>query len=105
EAAFKTLKYRPDLPDRFGSVQDARQHVDPLMRWYNDEHKHSSIALLTPADMHYGRAGAVVAARQRVLDAAYAANPERYVRGRPAHPAPPTAAWINPPVATEDPRQ
>jgi putative transposase len=105
EAAFKTLKYRPELPDRFGSVQDARLHVDPLMRWYNDQHKHSSIALLTPADMHYGRAGAVVAARQRVLDAAHAANPERYVNGRPTHPAPPTKAWINPPVATAEPRQ
>jgi putative transposase len=105
EAAFKTLKYRPTLPDRFGSLQDARQHVGPLMRWYNDEHKHSSLALLTPADVHYGRAGAVVAARQRVLDAAHAAHPERYVKGRPTHPAPPTEAWINRPLATEDQQQ
>jgi len=102
EAAFKTLKYRPELPDRFGSIQDARRNVVPLMRWYNDEHKHSSLALLTPADVHYGRADAVVAARQRVLDAAHAAHPERFVHGRPTHPAPPTESWINQPIATEE---
>jgi putative transposase len=105
EAAFKTLKYRPELPDRFGSVQDTRHHVDPLMRWYNDEHKHSSLALLTPADVHYGRADAIIAARQRALDAAHAAHPERYVRGRPKHPSPPTAVWINPPRPSEEASQ
>lgn len=86
---------------RFGSVQDARGHVEPLMRWYNDEHKHSSLALLTPADVHYQRADRIIAARQRVLDLAHATNPERFVRGQPRHPAPPTAAWINPPLPEE----
>lgn len=101
EAHFKTLKYRPAFPERFGSVQDARGHVEPLMRWYNDEHKHSSLALLTPADVHYQRADRIIAARQRVLDLAHATNPERFVRGQPRHPAPPTAAWINPPLPEE----
>jgi putative transposase len=105
EAQFKTLKYRPELPDRFGSVQDTRSHVNPLLRWYNDEHKHSSLVLLTPADVHYGRADAIIAIRQRALDAAHAAHPERFVRGRPKHPSPPTAAWINPPRATEEASQ
>ena len=105
EAHFKTLKYRPEMPDRFGSIQHARGDVGPLMRWYNHEHKHSSLALLTPADVHYGRAGAIIAARQRVLDAAHAAHPERFVRGRPTHPSPPAAAWINPPLATEEASQ
>ncbi len=105
EAVFKTLKYRPELPDIFGSAQDARGQVGPLMHWYNDEHKHSSLALLTPADVHYGRADAIVAARQRVLEIAYAAHPERFVRGRPKHPSPPTAVWINRPPRTEEASQ
>jgi putative transposase len=105
ESHFKTLKYRPEMPDRFGSVQDTRHHVAPLLRWYNDEHKHSSLALLTPADVHYGRADAIIAARQRALDAAHAAHPERFVRGRPKHPSPPAAAWINPPLQTEEASQ
>lgn len=105
EAHFKTLKYRPAMPDRFGSIQHARGDVGPLMRWYNQEHKHSSLALLTPADVHYGRAGAIVEARQRVLDAAHAAHPERFVHGRPTHPNPPTIAWINPPRASEEASQ
>ncbi len=105
EAHFKTLKYRPEMPDRLGSIQHARGEVGPLLRWYNDEHKHSSLALLTPADVHYGRVDAIIEARQRVLDAAYAANPERFVRGRPTHPRPPAAAWINPPRTTEEAAQ
>jgi putative transposase len=105
EAHFKTLKYRPELPDRFGSLQDVRRHVDPLMHWYNEEHKHSSLALLTPADVHYGRADDIIAARQRALDAAHAAHPERFVNGRPKHPSPPAAAWINPPRPSEEASQ
>jgi putative transposase len=100
ESQFKTLKYRPELPDRFGSLPDARALVAPLMHWYNEEHYHSGIALLTPADLHYGRAAAIIEARQRVLDAAYAAHPERFVRGVPVHQQPPTEVWINPPVKT-----
>jgi putative transposase len=98
EAQFKTLKYRPELPDRLGSLPDARAAVAPLMRWYNEEHYHSGIALLTPSDLHHGRAPAIVAARQRVLDAAYAAHPERFVRGAPIHQQPPTEVWINKPT-------
>jgi putative transposase len=105
ESHFKTIKYRPELPERFGSVQDVRSQVGPLFEWYNHEHKHSGLALLSPADVHYGRADAIVAARQQVLDRAYAAHPERFVRGRPTHPAPPAAVWINPPRATEEETQ
>jgi len=101
EAGFKTLKYRPEMPNRFGSIQDARSHVAPLIDWYNHDHKHSSLALLSPADVHYGRADEIIAARQRVLDRAHAANPERFVRGKPKHPSPPIEAWINKPVTTE----
>jgi putative transposase len=105
ESHFKTLKYRPELPERFGSVQDARRQVEPLLRWYNDEHKHSSLALLTPADVHYQRGDAIIAVRQRALDLAHAAHPERFVRGRPKHPSPPTEAWINPPRTSEEASQ
>jgi putative transposase len=97
EAQFKTLKYRPELPDIFGSLVDARQLVAPLMHWYNEEHYHSGLALLTPSDVHHGRAAAIVEARQRVLDLAHAAHPERFVRGVPKHHQPPTEVWINRP--------
>jgi putative transposase len=97
ESQFKTLKYRPELPDRFGSLPDARVLVAPLMHWYNEEHYHSGIAMLTPSDVHYGRAAAIVEIRQRTLDAAYAAHPERFVRGAPTHQHPPKEVWINRP--------
>lgn len=97
EAQFKTIKYRPELPERFGSVEDARSTVKPLMRWYNEEHHHSGLALLTPHQVHYGLASQVIGERQRVLDAAHAAHPERFVRGAPLHPTPPREAWINQP--------
>ena len=100
EAQFKTLKYRPELPDVFGSLTDARQLVAPLMHWYNEVHYHSALALLTPSDVHHRRAGAVVEARQRVLDVAYAAHPERFVRGAPTHQQPPEEVWINRPDQT-----
>jgi putative transposase len=101
EANFRTLKYRPDMPDQLGSLEHARQVVRALVAWYNDEHYHVGLSLLHPADVHYGRAPEIVAARQRVLDAAHAAHPERFVRGRPMQKAPPPAAWINPPPTTE----
>jgi len=97
EANFRTLKYRPDMPDRFGSLEHARQVVRALVTWYNDAHYHVGLALLHPADVHYGRTADIVTARQRVLDAAHATHPERFVRGRPTQKAPPPAAWINPP--------
>ena len=97
EAQFKTLKYRPEFPDRFGSYEDAHAHCRRFFAWYNDEHRHSGIAYHTPADVHYGRAPAIQAQRAAVLDAAYAAHPERFVR-RPPTPLPlPEAAWINKP--------
>ena len=98
EAQFKTLKYRPSYPDRFGSLQDARAWARPFFDWYNHVHRHSGIGLLTPATVHAGQATAQVAARQEVLDTAYQAHPERFVRGRPTPPRAPTAVWINPPA-------
>ena len=98
ETAFKTLKYRPEMPDRFGSLEDARTFFAKLLTWYNDEHFHSGIALLTPADVHAGTASAIVAARQRVLDAAFRAHPERFPHGTPTHEELPTEVWINQPT-------
>ncbi len=103
EAQFKTLKYRPSFPDRFGSIEDARTHVGVLVEWYNNEHRHSSLALLTPADVHMGRVGGRLQARDQVLAAAFERHPERFVRGEPKAPRPPAQAWINPPRM--DPQQ
>ncbi len=100
EAAFKTLKYHPTTPERFGSVEDARLFFAELFTWYNERHRHSSIALLTPSDVHHGRATAIIETRQRALDGAYARHPERFVTRPPVHPQPPSAAWINPPPPT-----
>jgi putative transposase len=100
EAQFKTLKYRPDFPDRFGSIQDSRSFCAVFFPWYNTEHRHSGIGLLTPHDVHHGLADQRVAARARVLAAAYAAHPERFVGGLPQPPARPTEVWINPPITT-----
>jgi putative transposase len=97
ESQFKTLKYRPEFPDRFGSIQDARAFCTGFFRWYNQEHHHSGIALLTPDMLHYGMAPMVIEQRQKVLDQAYARNPERFLHARPKHPPQPTAVWINPP--------
>jgi putative transposase len=98
ESNFRTLKYRPGMPERLGSVEHARQFIRELVDWYNDEHYHLGLALLHPADVHYGRTADIVAARQRVLDVAHARHPERFVRGRPMQKSPPSAAWINPPL-------
>jgi putative transposase len=100
EANFRTLKYRPDMPDQLGSVEHARQVVRALVDWYNDSHYHVGLALLHPVDVHYGRAADIVAARQVVLDAVYARHPERFPLGRPTQKLPPAAAWINPPPMT-----
>lgn len=100
EAQFKTLKYRPEYPDRFGSREDAESFCRHFFHWYNHEHYHTGIALLTPAMVHSGRAHQVVAQRATVLDGAYRAHPERFVNKQPT-PAPvPEAAWINPPADT-----
>lgn len=97
EAQFKTLKYRPDFPERFGSLEDARAHCVDFFRWYNTEHRHSGLGLHTPHDVHFGLAEARRAHRATVLAAAYAATPERFVRRPPTPALLPTAAWINPP--------
>jgi putative transposase len=105
ESQFKTLKHHPSFPDRFGSIQDARAFCQGFFGWYNAEHYHSGIALLTPADVHYGRATQIIAARQQVLDGAYAAHPERFVRKLPAPPQLPEAVWINKPLDPQEPPQ
>jgi putative transposase len=104
EAQFKTLKYRPAFPERFGAIQDARAHGHVFFPWYNTEHHHTGLGLLTPHDVHYGLAEQRVAARAAVLATAHAAHPERFPRGLPQPPACPTEVWINPPKtrATEE---
>jgi putative transposase len=98
ESQFRTMKYRPEFPDRFGSIQDSRAFCQRFFQWYNEEHRHSGIALLTPAVVHFGETQAVLAQRQSVLDAAYRAHPNRFVR-QPPRPLPlPSEAWINKPV-------
>jgi putative transposase len=104
ESQFKTLKYRPEFPERFGSLQDARSFCQVFFPWYNIQHHHSGIGLLTPEMLHYGRADEVISQRQVVLSQAFERNPERFVRAHPHPPARPTAVWINPPpsrAATE----
>ncbi len=97
ESHFKTLKYRPGFPERFGSLQDARTFCQEFFTWYNTQHHHSGIAWLTPEDMHYGRATQTIQVRQQALDEAFARHPERF-RNRPPQAAfPPEAVWINPP--------
>lgn len=97
EAQFKTLKYRPDFPERFGSLEDSRAYCTDFFPWYNTEHRHSSLGLHTPHDVHFGLAEARRADRAIVLAAAYAATPERFVRRPPTPALLPAAAWINPP--------
>jgi len=99
EAAFRTFLYRPEMPERFGSLEDARAFFAALFDWYNERHYHSGIALLTPSDVHFGCAPAIITARQLVLDAAYVEHPERFVRCAPRHPTPPEVVWINPPAS------
>jgi putative transposase len=98
EAQFKTLKYRPTFPERFGSIQDARAHCHGFFAWYNTEHRHSSLGLLTPADVHRGLAGQRIAARATVLASAYAAHPERFSGGLPQPRVCPQEVWINRPT-------
>jgi len=98
EAQFKTMKYRPDYPDRFGSPQDARQWAHPFIHWYNNDHRHTSLGLMTPATVHYGLAAELTEQRQVTLQAAYEKHPERFVKGLPKPPKLQTAVWINPPL-------
>ena len=102
EAAFKTLKYCPAFPDRFGSIEDARAFCVEFFEHYNHVHRHSGIALHTPASVHYGTATEIRNQRQETLTAAYAANPIRFRHRPPSAPQLPEVAWINPPVAREE---
>jgi putative transposase len=100
ESQFKTMKYRPEFPDRFGSIQDARAFCQAFFDWYNKEHHHSGLGLLTPASVHYGQAGKIRSQRQVVLSGFYTHHPERFVKGPPVPAKLPEAVWINPPVKT-----
>ena len=107
EAQFKTLKYRPDFPERFASISHARSFLRDFFAWYNTAHHHDALALLTPHDVHHGLVAERLAQRARVLDGAYAAHPERFVHGAPSPASPPEIVWINPPKtppATEPPQ-
>ena len=99
EAQFRTLKYSPSYPDRFGSLADARQWSQRFFTWYNQQHHHTALALLTPADVHYGRSNEKLAQRQLVLQQAFDAHPERFVKGRPKPTQLPDSVWINQPAS------
>ena len=98
ESHFKTLKYQPQFPQRFGCIEDAKTFCRSFFDWYNQDHHHAGIGLMTPDQVHYGQADEVYAARQKTLDVAFQSNPERFVRKPPEPPLKPTAAWINPPT-------
>jgi putative transposase len=101
EAQFKTLKYRPDFPSRFDSIDAARLHCQVFFPWYNDEHRHSGLGLHTPADVHYGLAETIRDKRAAILTDAYTAHPQRFIRKPPEPPQLPTGSWINPPAPEE----
>jgi putative transposase len=97
ESQFKTLKYRPEFPDRFGSIEDARNFCRAFFTWYNDEHYHSGIAWLTPATVHAGRGGEVLARRHTTVLEHYERTPARFFNGRPTMRTLPREVWINAP--------
>ena len=98
ESLFKTTKYQPEFPATFANIVEAREFCRVFFRWYNTQHRHSAIALLTPSDVHHGRATQRLAQRQRIMDAAYQAHPERFVHGKPSVPQLPNASYINRPT-------
>ena len=100
ESHFKTVKYAPAYPGQFDSVEDARAYFAPFFRRYNAEHRHSGLGLLTPEAVHSGRAEDLQAERSKVLEAAHALHPERFVRGKPTPPNIPTEVWINRPATS-----
>ncbi len=102
ESQFRTLKYRPEFPDRFGCLQDSRAFCQGFFRWYNEEHRHSGLGLLTPAMVHYGQTALLLQQRQAVLDVAYQVHPERFVRNAPRPPCAPTEVWINKPCGSHE---
>ena len=102
ESQFKTMKYQPEFPDRFEDISAARVHCREFFQWYNEEHRHSGIAFMTPTDVHHGRVAEVIEMRQEALSGAFQAHPERFVRRPPVAKRPPTAVHINPPKPTDD---
>jgi len=102
EAHFKTLKYQPEFPKRFENIIEARAFCRRFFAWYNEEHHHTGIGLMTPDQIHFGQAVAIYAARQKTLDSAFLNTPERFVRKPPKPPQIPSAVWINPPKQTEE---
>lgn len=102
ESQFKTMKYRPDFPERFSGLVEGRAWAHPFFQWYNHEHYHSALGLMTPFSVHYDQAQALRAERQQVLRVAYAAHPDRFVRGVPSPPELPKAVWINKPKTSEE---
>lgn len=105
EAQFKTLKYRPDFPSQFDSIEDARRHCQAFFAWYNDEHRHTGLGLHTPADVHYGLTEVIHDKRATILTNAYATHPERFVRKPPEPPKIPKTSWINRPDQPKEPTQ
>jgi len=97
ESQFKALKYRLEFPERFGSLEDARAHCQRFFHWYNQEHRHSGIALMTPHAVHYGIAETLQAQRAQTLQRAFTAQPLRFKGRTPQPPELPQAPWINPP--------
>ena len=95
---FRTLKYRPEFPDRFGSHEHGLGVLRPFFHWYNEQHHHGGIGFFTPGQVHRGETDPAFARRERALAAAFRAHPERFKGRRPAPPAPPSAVWINPPA-------
>jgi len=102
ESQFKTMKYQGDFPDRFGSYQDAQSHCRQFFGWYNHEHYHSGIGLLTPWSLHHGQGPQIIAARTNTLSQAYADHPTRFVHSVPRPAGLPTAVWINPPLKSAE---
>jgi putative transposase len=102
ESQFRTMKYRPEFPDRFGCIQDGRAFCQTFFPWYNDQHRHSGIHMMTPSMVHHGLAATVRDNRQLTLDAAYAAHPERFVRSPPTQPQLSKEVWINKPLSSDE---
>lgn len=102
EAQFKTLKYRPTFPARFSSIEEARAFCKSFFTWYNQEHHHTGIGLLSPHVVHHALAEKVLEARHKILNEAYRLHPERFVKGPPRINSLPKEVWINPPPSGED---
>lgn len=102
ESHFKTMKYRPEVPDRFASAEHAREVFSKLFDWYNECHRHSGIGFMTPSAVHFGRTAEITERRQHALRVAYNLHPERFVGGEPRAPVVPTEVWINKPLPSEE---